>query len=119
MSEQQDSPAEHGEPTQEEMDAFMDLADEFIHLANHLSREQSPSKLAAAMMFAAARYSSFMWQHYGQHLQSREDTIDYLVGQFQMMLEDNIDTPLGGHDHDHEHDHDHGHDCGGGCGHKH
>jgi hypothetical protein len=110
MSSEQEGAPEFGEPTKEEMAAFMDTVDEFIHLANHLSREASPSKLAAAMMFAAARYSAYMWQHYGQHLHSREETIGYLVGQFEAMLEDNIDTPLGQHTHDH--DHEHGPDCG-------
>lgn len=107
-----DDAIKDAEPTPEEMEAFMELADEFINLANHLSRETSPSKLAAAMMFAAARYSAFMWQHYGQHLHSREETVDYLVGQFEAMLEDNLDTPLEGHEHDHEHGHEHGPDCG-------
>ena len=109
MSDIHDDPSGvPAEPSMEELDAFMEKVDEFIHLANHLSRETSPSKLAAAMMFAAARYSAYMWQHYGQQLHTRDETVRYLVGQFEAMLEDNIDAPLDGE----EHEHKHSPDCG-------
>jgi hypothetical protein len=98
------------QPSEADMAAFMDMADKFVNLANDISKDTNPSKIAPAMLFAAARYCGFMWHNYGQHLHSREETVDYLVAQFETMLEDNI-TALAMADEGHKH--------GPGCGHDH
>jgi len=110
MSDQGDNSFADEEPDAAELASFMDLADKFVIQANEMSNDTNPSKIAPAMLFASARYCAFMWHNYGQHLHSREETVGYLVGQFQAMLEDNL-AALDEDDEEHEH--------GPDCGHKH
>lgn len=77
----------HGIPPE-----FLDAADEFVQLANRLADAHSREFIAAAMMYATARFNAFAWL-------TREDKPDqgldaaaaYYASEFDKMLRDNVD----------------------------
>jgi hypothetical protein len=77
----------HGIPPE-----FLDAADEFVQLANRMTDERARDWVAAAMMYATARFNAFAWL-------TREDrpgqTLDAAVAhyrsEFEKMLRDNVD----------------------------
>lgn len=77
----------HGIPPE-----FLDAADEFVQLANKMAESYSREWVAAAMMYATARFNAFAWL-------TREDrpgqTLDqaaaYYAREYDKMLRDNVD----------------------------
>ncbi len=71
---------------------FLDAADEFVQLANRMTDSYAREWVAAAMMYATARFNAFAWL-------TREDkpeqTLDaaaaYYTTEFEKMLRDNVD----------------------------
>ena len=76
--------------------AFFKRADAHIDVANQqISPEANPGKVSASMMFATARFNSWVTAvnsgNVIQMLESKEGAIEYLVKEYRMMLEQNMD----------------------------
>src|SRR5690242_17813767 len=73
---------------------FWDIADQFIALANQRCDTVSPGKVSAAILYAAARFNSFIAASHSQHKQQFIDELDetaaYFVSQFEKMLRENL-----------------------------
>ncbi len=71
---------------------FYDLVDEFINLANSLTKEHGVARVSAAILFAAARYNAHcMLASDPDWERNRQTAASYFVDQYRLMLEDNID----------------------------
>jgi hypothetical protein len=71
---------------------FYDMVDRFIDTANELSHEHGVSRLSAVILFAASRYNAHcMLTLDPDAKQNREAAVNYFVGQYRSMLEDNVD----------------------------
>lgn len=74
---------------------FFDLADRFIHLANELTVDHNTSRISAVFMYAAARYNAHcMVSLDPEARENKSRAIDYFVGQYRSMLEENVDSFL-------------------------
>lgn len=77
----------HGIPPE-----FLDSADEFVQLANRLVDRYSREFVAAAMMYAAARFSAFAWLTREEGAaQTLDEAAAYYTNEFDRMLRDNVD----------------------------
>ena len=80
----------------EEIDPkFYDRADAHIHLSNDQLSETTLGKVSASMMYATARFNSWVsacgFDSGIQMSEKRDETIEYFVTQYRLMLEENID----------------------------
>jgi len=73
---------------------FWDIADAVIHTANAQCDSAPRTKVAAATLFAAARFNVFVLAagvRSGPELAARHDeAVTYLTDQFEKMLRDNL-----------------------------
>jgi hypothetical protein len=77
----------HGIPPE-----FLDAADEFVQLANRMTDERARQWVAAAMMYATARFSAFVWlTREDRPEQTLDQVAAYLASEFDRMLRDNVD----------------------------
>jgi len=68
------------------------MADQFIELANELTKTESKERVGAAIMFAAARYHAFEASSKTEDLKKdKEDAIKWFSEQYKKMLDANID----------------------------
>ncbi len=74
---------------------FWNLADQFVGLANQTSEVASRGKVSAAMLFAAARFNTFVMASTvrgpEEFTARKQEAIAYYVGQFEKMLRENLD----------------------------
>ena len=74
---------------------FYDRADAHINLSNEQADEIGIGKVSASMMYATARFNAWVAASScdsGKEMTAaRAEMIDYYVGQFRLMLEDNLD----------------------------
>ena len=74
---------------------FFDRADAHIHLSNSQVADIEPGKVSASMMYATARFNSYVsWIGFGNAAdmaEKRDETVRYFVEQYQLMLEENLD----------------------------
>jgi hypothetical protein len=75
---------------------FLDAADRFVEIANELGEHNARDWVRAAMMYAAARYTAFVWIHREDREQTVDDAASYYASQFDKMWRDNVAelTPL-------------------------
>ncbi|KAJ03492.1 DUF3144 domain-containing protein [Sulfitobacter mediterraneus] len=75
-------------------------ADEIINLANSQLRKATKGKVSAALMFASARYCSWVsatgFSDGAEMASMREQTIDYFVDQYREALTQNLDDYIEG-----------------------
>ncbi len=77
----------HGIPPE-----FLDAADEFVQLANRLADSHSREFIAAAMMYATARFNAFSWlTREDRPGQTLDQAATYFASEFDKMLRDNVD----------------------------
>ena len=77
----------HGIPPE-----FLDAADEFVQLANRMTDSYAREWVAAAMMYATARFNAFAWlTREDKPEQSLDAAAAYYTSQFDKMLRDNVD----------------------------
>jgi len=77
----------HGIPPE-----FLDAADEFVQLANRMTDSQAREWVAAAMMYATARFNAFAWlTRDGKPEQTLDQAAVYYGAEFDKMLRDNVD----------------------------
>lgn len=83
------------EPTAEQS-AFFTLADQFINLANDLSKDGSSSDVGTAMRYAAARYNTFEASLSTNDLAAEEGKMtDMLTDDFREMLKVHMKDYIG------------------------
>ena len=79
-------------------DTFWDRADSFIEKANEFSDQVSAGKVSSSLLYAAARFNSFIVSSSAESAeemeQDKEAAIEYFVGQFRKMLEENLDDHI-------------------------
>lgn len=76
-------------------DKFYQRADEHIHLSNDQLHDISPGKVSASMMYATARFHSWVsacgFESGKQMAAAKTETLEYFVEQYRLMLEENFD----------------------------
>lgn len=81
--------------TTEADDHFYDRADTHIHIANDQTKEAGRGKVSASLMFATARFNSWVSAcraESGEDLLSgKEEIIEYFVEEYRKMLDENLD----------------------------
>jgi hypothetical protein len=74
---------------------FFERADAYITLANDQATNVSRGKVSASMMFATARFNAWVsasGTDSGEDLASvRDEALEYFVGEYRKMLEENLD----------------------------
>ncbi len=87
MSKKQGSP-------QDNDPEFWNLAEQFIEMANAALETTDAGKVGAAMLYAAARFNTFVVAASSldrkEFIEDADDTMDYLSKQFRHMLGDNL-----------------------------
>ena len=74
---------------------FFERADAYITLANEQATDVSRGKVSASMMFATARFNAWVsasGTDSSEELASvRDEAVEYFVGEYRKMLEENLD----------------------------
>ncbi len=71
---------------------FLDAADEFVQLANRMTDSHSREWVAAAMMYATARFNAFAWlTREDKPAQTLDQAAGYYASEFDKMLRDNVE----------------------------
>jgi hypothetical protein len=82
-------------PIQEDAQAFFDVANRFIGLANQLAGDHGQPRVAAAILWAASRYGAFTWAMSGApEKQPAAEALDLFEAQYRKMMEDNLERIL-------------------------
>jgi hypothetical protein len=77
----------HGIPPE-----FLDAADQFVQLANRQTDEASREWVAAAMLYAAARFHAFAWLTREERPdQTADQASAYFASEFDKMFRDNVE----------------------------
>lgn len=84
----------------EEVDeGFYDRADKHIHLSNDQMSKVSMGKVSASMMYSVARFNAYVsacgWTNGDDMRKAKKETVDYFVGEYKKMLEENLDDYIG------------------------
>lgn len=78
--------------------AFYELADAHIALCNTHMGKIKPSKVGAAMLFAASRFNAFVImaasENKAEMLTQKEAAIAYFLNEYETNLRENIDEHL-------------------------
>jgi hypothetical protein len=74
---------------------FLELVDEFIHLANRLAEAGNPGEVSAAILFAAGRYNAFNFLSQGGTQEDRAKAIEFYVTEYRNALASNLDGVVG------------------------
>ena len=71
---------------------FLEVADEFVQLANKFTDTYSRDWVRAAMMYATARFNAFAWiTREDDSEQSLDAAAAYYAAEYDKMLRDNVD----------------------------
>ena len=75
-------------------DGFFDRADEHIHLSNRQMSKVDVGKVSASMMYSVARFNAHVnalnWASGKEMNKNKQEALDYFVGQFKKMLDENL-----------------------------
>ena len=74
---------------------FLNLVDEFIHLANRLAEHGKDGEVSAAILFAAGRYNAFNFVTHGGAQADRDQGVDFYVAEYRKALVSNLDGVVG------------------------
>jgi len=74
---------------------FLQLVDEFIHLANRLAETRNDGEVSAAILFAAGRYNAFNFLTRGGEIDNRKQAVDFYVSEYRKAIESNLDGVVG------------------------
>lgn len=76
--------------------ATSEMADQFIAIANELSKTQTKERVGMAFMFAASRYNAFVSMGKSDDLsRDKEDALNWHTAEYRKMLESNLDELIG------------------------
>jgi len=74
---------------------FFEMADSFIDVANNHCDKQQSSEVGSALLYATARFSSFVVASHSQDLESYEAELDHAMEffskEFKRMLKENLE----------------------------
>ncbi len=75
---------------------FFERADAHIALANgHINQQVQPGLVSNSLMFAASRFNAWIsaagFQSGEEMLSKKKELLDYFVGQYASMLEENLE----------------------------
>ena len=77
---------------------FWDRADKFIDVANGFCDQNPRGKVSASLLYAAARFNAFVVAASAEApeemLREREAALEYFVGEYRKMLEENLDDQI-------------------------
>jgi hypothetical protein len=80
-------------------DKFYERADAHIHLSNDQAKDIGRGTVSASMMFATARFNAWVsacgFNSRGDMAAARQETVEYYVKQYRLMLEENMDDYIG------------------------
>ena len=74
---------------------FLNLVDEFIHLANRLAEEGKDGEVSAAILFAAGRYNAFNFLSHDGVEQDQEKAVEFYVSEYRKALISNLEGAVG------------------------
>jgi hypothetical protein len=74
---------------------FLDLVDQFIHLANRLAEDGKGGEVSAAILFAAGRYNAFNFVTHGGTEANREQALEFYVSEYRKAISSNLDGVVG------------------------
>jgi hypothetical protein len=74
---------------------FLNLVDEFIHLANRLAVEGKDGEVSAAILFAAGRYNAFNCLSHGGAEQNQEEAVEFYVSEYRKAIISNLEGVVG------------------------
>jgi hypothetical protein len=74
---------------------FLNLVDEFIHLANRLAKEGKDGEVSAAILFAAGRYNAFNFLSNDGVEQDQEKAVEFYVSEYRKALISNLEGVVG------------------------
>ncbi len=81
---------------------FFDRADAVIAVANSQLPDASRGRVSASLMYATARFNAWISAlgsgSATEMSAARADTIDYFVGEYRKMLEENLDDHIANFD---------------------
>jgi hypothetical protein len=72
---------------------FLDLVDQFIHLANELAEGGRTGEVSAAILFAAGRYNAFNFLSTGGTDEARPEA--FYVSEYRKAFVSNLDGVVG------------------------
>ena len=76
--------------------ATSEMVDQFIAIANELSKTQTKDRVGAAIMFAAARYNAFVSLGKSSDLSKDKDSaLNWHTSEYNRMLDANLDELIG------------------------
>lgn len=83
---------------------FFERADAHIALANgHINQQVQPGLVSNSLMFAAARFNAWIsaagFQSGEEMIEKKRELLDYFVGQYASMLEENLEDYAANYDH--------------------
>lgn len=73
-----------------------EMVDQFITIANELSKTQTKDRVATAFKFAAARYNAFVSMKKSEDMtKDKADALNWHTAEYNRMLEANLDELIG------------------------
>ena len=76
-------------------DNFFDRADEYIDISNKYLSNVTAGKVSASMLYGTARFNAFIsacsFDNVAQMKKAKQGIMDYFVGEYKKMLEENLD----------------------------
>lgn len=74
---------------------FLDLVDQFIHLANRLAEDGKGGEASAAILFAAGRYNAFNFISNGGDVNDQAAAIEFYVAEYRKAIVSNLEGVVG------------------------
>lgn len=74
---------------------FLNLVDEFIHLANQLAEGGKSGEVSAAILFAAGRYNAFNFLSSNGAEENQSEAIGFYVSEYRKALMSNLEGEVG------------------------
>ena len=87
---------------EEQDENFYARADAHIDLSNDQCKDERPGRVSASMIYATSRFNAWVSAtgfRSGEDMASaRQETVEYFVQQYRLMLEENLDEYIQGFD---------------------
>jgi hypothetical protein len=74
---------------------FLQLVDQFIHLANQLAEGGNDGEVSAAILFAAGRYNAFNFVSHNGSEQDRHSAVEFYVSEYRKAIVSNLEGVVG------------------------
>lgn len=74
---------------------FLELVDQFIHLANRIAADGKAGEASAAILFAAGRYNAFNFISNGGTDEDQAAAVEFYVSEYRKALISNLEGVVG------------------------